>query len=210
MRRTLASAKTLHLTFDDGPDEAATPQILDVLAEHSTKATFFVVAERAKSKREIIAKVLSEGHAIGNHSLDHSYGAFFKGLPAMKNWIQQAESDSTALTGRETVGFRPPAGVRTPELAKALRDLGLPMVLWEHRFFDTVFHWTEERALKSLSEACPGSIVLLHDRKSPRKLPLFLRTLRAYINSAREAGFEFAPLTRAMCVSSEARARINL
>ena len=117
----------------------------------------------------------------------------------MKEWIARAEDEIKTLTGRESVGFRPPAGVRTPELAKALRDLQMPMVLWQHRFYDTVFQWTEPRALKSLKAAAPGSIILLHDRQQPRKLPLFLRTLRAYINSAREAGFKFAPLTRAAC-----------
>lgn len=205
VRRTFAKSPVLHLTFDDGPDEISTPQVLDLLNDLQVKATFFTVAEKAIAHPEIIKRILANGHTIGNHSLDHKYKAFFGGLKAMKSWISRSEEKLSSITGTKTVGFRPPAGIRTPELARALAELNIPLVLWNCRFYDTVFKWTESKAKKSLIGTQSGSIILLHDRQSPQKLPLFLKTLRAYITSARQTGFEFAPLTRESCSRTNER-----
>src|SRR6185503_6150463 len=119
------------------PDPEGTPQVLQMLAQNGAHATFFLVADRAAQHPDLVATIREQGHAIGNHSLDHRYGVFFKGRQAMLSWVQKAEQTFAAL-GCTTVGFRPPVGVRTPELYWALHKLGLPMVLWRRRFFDKV------------------------------------------------------------------------
>lgn len=197
--RTTKSSRSLHLTFDDGPDTHATPRVLDSLASAGAKATFFVIAERARNQRPLLERILREGHTIGNHSLDHSYGVFFKGRKALQGWIEDSERLLEDLTGKPTVGFRPPAGVRTPELAASLVSLSLPLILWNCRFYDTVFEWTIPRAAASLKSTTGGSIVLLHDRKPAAKLPLFLETLHDYMNSATTKGFTLDALTRELC-----------
>jgi peptidoglycan/xylan/chitin deacetylase (PgdA/CDA1 family) len=192
------ATREIFLTFDDGPDETGTPQVLELLAKHKVKATFFVVAERAKEHHALLAQIQQTGHAIGNHSLDHRYGPYFHRSAYLKRWLGDAENILSQLTGAPTVGFRPPAGVQTPELHRAARELGLPIILWNERFFDSVFRWDVTAALKSSHRLTPGSIVLLHDRQKPKNLSLFLRTLGIYIEALSKRGFEFRALSRAL------------
>jgi hypothetical protein len=69
---------TIYLTFDDGPCLGCTDKVLDLLHEYEVKATFFVIVEKAEDNLDIISRMKKEGHAIGNHSLDHSYSNFFR------------------------------------------------------------------------------------------------------------------------------------
>jgi peptidoglycan-N-acetylglucosamine deacetylase len=188
--------KTIHLTFDDGPLLPGTEKTLEVLGNLGVSATFFLVAERARAKKELARRILSFGHSIGNHSLDHHYGAYFLGKKQMLEWIRSSEEILSEITGKPTVGFRPPAGIRTPDLYSTLLELRLPMILWDIRFYDAVFPWGSVRALRSLEKTRDGSIVLLHDAQKENRLPLFLKTLEVYIRAAMERGFELRPLSR--------------
>lgn len=185
---TKSLENTIYLTFDDGPDPITTPLVLDVLARRGVSATFFVVAEQARRHNAILRSILAAGHAVGNHSLDHGYRHFFSGRAKMKEWIAAAESEITRLTGAPSVGFRPPAGVRTPELAWALRELKLPLVLWRKRFYDSTIRLTPARATRSLEDTPSGSIVLLHDRQRHRNRGSFLLALDAYLEEALAQG----------------------
>ena len=191
-----SSRKTLYLTFDDGPHHGSTEPILEVLERHGIHATFFAVAEKAQRDPGFLRGIRAAGHSIGNHSLDHGYSRFFRGRRALREWIDLAETSLSQLIGEPTVGFRPPAGVRTPELYGVLRDLKMPLVLWSTRFFDTVLPWTRSQAMKSLRRAHSGDIILLHDRQELTRLPSFIQTFDTYISGAKSAGFEFEILTR--------------
>ncbi len=133
LRRVSDFPKSVFLTFDDGPDPVGTPQVLETLRRHSAKATFFVIADCARRHRDILRDILREGHSVGNHSLDHAYRNYWRGVPALKEWVTSADSILRA-EGVEPVGFRPPAGVMTPNLRIALRELGQPVVMWNERF----------------------------------------------------------------------------
>ena len=188
--------KPLYLTFDDGPDPDSTPEVLDALQERGMKATFFVVAEHARKTPALLARIVNEGHAIGNHSLDHTYRRLFRGKAALKGWVEDAEKILGDLIGKPTIGFRPPNGILTPELKRALNELQMPIVYWNVRFYDTLFAWTEKKALRSLDKTEAGSIVLLHDRQNQDKLPLFLRTFSVYSKHLQQAGFQCRALNR--------------
>jgi len=196
--RSLPDAKrrVLYLTFDDGPHPESTASVLNVLARHQVRATFFVIATKAQTHPQLLHQIRDAGHGIGNHSLDHGYAHFFLGKRSLRKWIETSELALSQFLGEATIGFRPPAGVRTPELHSALKSMKMPLVLWNTRFFDTVFSWTRSRAFKSLKKARSGDIILLHDRQPLTKLPLFLETLDAYLSMAKETGFEFDVLTR--------------
>jgi peptidoglycan/xylan/chitin deacetylase (PgdA/CDA1 family) len=194
----LQDSKTLYLTFDDGPKES-TLRILDVLAACEIEATFFVVASEVERRKAILGEIKSRGHGLGNHSLDHKYGPFFAGRKAMGQWVHSAENLLSFELGEPTVGFRPPAGIRTPELRWALEELNIPLVLWKIRFFDTVMRWTPSRALSSLKKTASGDIILLHDPQPHENLSLFVETLKIYIETAKKMGFEFRKLTRGLC-----------
>ncbi|MBI3555798.1 MAG: polysaccharide deacetylase family protein [Deltaproteobacteria bacterium] len=194
-----AEVKSLYLTFDDGPNSDSTPEVLETLETCRVPATFFVVARKAAAKRQLVQDIRANGHAIGNHSLDHRYGSFFSGRAKMLEWITSSEEMLKETTGAPSVGFRPPAGVRTPELHWALKQLNLPLVMWQRRFYDTVVPWNEKRALRSLASSTSGEIILLHDAQPVKRLPGFLKTLASYIKTAQQQGYEFRPLTRALC-----------
>jgi peptidoglycan/xylan/chitin deacetylase (PgdA/CDA1 family) len=194
VRHIESSESCIYLTFDDGPDPESTPAVLDLLRKHGVAATFFLIANKAHRYPQLSSRIVSEGHSVGNHSLDHRYGVFFSGRKTMIRWIQEAQAVFKGL-GIETIGFRPPAGVRTPELHRALSELEIPLILWEKRFFDRTLKWTSIRARRSLRTTRPGAIVLLHDRQPQQRLANFLETLDDYILTAKKQGLNFQALT---------------
>jgi peptidoglycan/xylan/chitin deacetylase (PgdA/CDA1 family) len=186
-------SKSLYLTFDDGPIPTATPTVLEVLERQKIKASFFVVGERAKENSSLLEEIKSQGHGVGNHSMDHQYRVFFQGKKKMLDWIQRSEELLADLLGHKNCGFRSPAGIRTPELHAALKELDLPLVHWRRRFFDTVIPWTRNRAARGLAQLAAGDIILLHEA-SCLKNKTFLKTLSWFVEEAIQAGFQFKPL----------------
>ncbi len=205
-----SSSQNLYLTFDDGPEPRCTSAVIQALDHWSAKATFFVVAQKAKQNKELIRELLASGHAIGNHSLDHRYSAFFQSQQKLSQWMVESEDRISQLIGQATVGFRPPAGVVTPVLRRAAGELKMPIILWNIRFFDTVFRWTPEKALSSFGKTGPGSIVLLHDRQSYPTFPLFLEALNAYSGEAQRLKFSLTALTRERCLAELHRSVQNI
>ena len=201
VRKISTNEKEIFLTFDDGPNEKTTPLILDVLAECKIKATFFVVANKFASSPQIAKRIQQDGHAIGNHSLDHKYAAFFLGKSHMKDWILRSETKLKDCGVFSNVGFRPPVGIRTPELFWALKQLQLPLILWNVRYYDSFLPWTQTRAIHSLKTMSAGSIILLHDDRSQRSTISFTYTLRRFIQEAQSQNFKFNVLTRTLCSS---------
>ncbi len=196
------AAPVVYLTFDDGPYPLATARVLALLARHEVKASFFLVATRAEAFPALAREIQSAGHGIGNHSLDHRYRAFFGGKKRMLAWVRESEARLGALLGAPTLGFRPPAGVRTPELAWALRKCDLPLVLWRERFYDAVMPWTRAKAEKSADRLLPGSIVLLHETTAGEEGVEWLETLDFYIQRLKARGFAFQALTREACAEA--------
>lgn len=197
-----SEGRHLYLTFDDGPHPSGTAAVLDLLADRGVPATFFFVTERAEKSPSVLADTLAAGHTVGDHSLDHRWGAYFRGRHAMRDWIEESQRRLEDLSGISTVGFRAPAGVRTPNLHWALEDLGVPLVHWSMRFFDSVFPWTEKAAVSALRRADAGAIVLLHDAQHADRRPQFLATLGRFIDEARARDFEFRRLERELVLAS--------
>jgi peptidoglycan/xylan/chitin deacetylase (PgdA/CDA1 family) len=191
-----AGAKTLYLTFDDGPDPRGTPRVLELLARFDARATFFLIGDRACAHPAIVREILARGHTIGNHSPDHRFGTYFSGRSRLKAWIEAGERTLAEISGAPTVGFRPPAGVRTPELMRAARELGTPIILWQTRFYDSVFAPSSGRLTRTLAKARSGDIVLFHDSQREANLELFLSALRDYLGQAKNLAFQFRTLER--------------
>ena len=201
MRSITGAGKEIYLTFDDGLDGAGTPAVLDVLERHQAKATFFLIADKISGNERLLKRIVDEGHALGNHSLDHKYRRFFQGPRGVQRWIESAETEFSRFGVREKlVGFRPPAGILTPPLLKVLKSRGEPLVMWSERFYDAVFEWTEEKAERSARTLEPGSIVLLHDRQRAERVTAFCTVLDGYIQKLKARGFELRALTREICL----------
>jgi peptidoglycan-N-acetylglucosamine deacetylase len=190
------NSKNIYLTFDDGPDPRSTAAVLNILDRYKAKASFFVITQKAKSNLSLIREIKSASHSVGDHSLDHRYRYFFQGRQALLKWIAASTKTLNEMLGENNIGFRPPAGIRTPELHWALRKLDISLIYWKIRFFDAVFPWSPARAEASLKRTCSGDIILLHDAQPENRLSRFLKTLSIYIEKAMAMGFKFQPIMR--------------
>lgn len=119
----------LALTFDDGPNSTWTPKLLDILANHNVRATFFVLGERAKVQPELVQRTAKAGHLIGNHSWDHPNMA--RSSPEIiREQLRRTQDILQQITGGPVKFFRPPYGARRPAVFRIARELGLNVVLW--------------------------------------------------------------------------------
>jgi len=147
------------LTFDDGPNPAYTPQLLDILEQHNARATFFMVGEVAEQHKDLVAEVAARGHAIGNHSWDHPSFPTLTGSQRRR----QLHRCATALAPHGLRLFRPPFGHQ--DLASRLDALwlGYEVVAWNVLAGDWR-DWRSDKILQKLvGRIQPGNIVLLHD-----------------------------------------------
>ena len=119
----------LALTFDDGPNPAWTPQLLDVLASHGVHATFFLVGRYAQAEPALVERILAAGHVVGNHTWSHPNLAITAGARAHLE-LAQTRDTLEQITGQSVHWFRPPFGARRPAVLKIARSLGMTPVLW--------------------------------------------------------------------------------
>ncbi|MCI1772830.1 polysaccharide deacetylase family protein [Paenibacillus lautus] len=156
--------KVIALTFDDGPDERNTVQILDLLKQYDAKATFFVVGSRVEKHPDIVARELQEGHEIGNHSYTHP--PFHNiNVSKLSNELNQTQDAIYQATGLKTVLFRPPGGSYNEAIVRTSKDLGMLTVLWS--WHQDTLDWRKPGVSrivqKVLDNAHNGDIVLMHD-----------------------------------------------
>ncbi len=168
----------IYFSFDDGPRAGSTEQVLDLFDELALTATFFVITERVRKNRALFERTVKSGHAIGDHSLDHNYWNYLSSRAQVQNWIKASWEELSEMLGRRPVGFRPPAGVVTPPLLASLEELGIPLILWTHRYFDTRKPPTEMVMARSLRQARDGDLLLLHDALLPDQQRQLCQTLR--------------------------------
>lgn len=160
-RRLPAGSPSVALTFDDGPDPASTPLVLDLLAAHGVVATFFCVGYRAQQHPELLRRIAAEGHAVGSHSQTHRVGD----LPS-------AETVSDYLAGRRAVEqvlgfevplFRPPHGHLDLPTARALRRHGFSTWLWSVDPGDYQPAALPGTVSATVQGSAAGDVILLHD-----------------------------------------------
>ena len=189
------------LTFDDGPDPEVTPTVLDLLDEHGAHATFFCIAENAASHPELCREIARRGHMVENHSSGHQVTFAMLGLGGIRKEITAAQRTLSGLTGKPPRFFRPPAGLRNPLLDPVLHDLGLRLVSWTRRGFDTREQDPARVTALLLRDFAAGDILLLHDGHSARTstgAPVVLEVLPRLLDAARHRGLR--PVTLAQAI----------
>ncbi|WP_339911051.1 polysaccharide deacetylase family protein [Symmachiella dynata] len=165
-----SQGKNLYLTFDDGPDEVATPQLLEILDRHQASATFFLRGDHAEQRPQMVRDMLSAGHAIGNHTYSHA-NAWKVSSDEYKAELERATDILQQLTGEPIRWMRPPFGRITPAALTWCKHAGQKLVMWDvlpGDFTPTataahVAQWTHNRIR-------PGSIVCLHDNPKSRSV----------------------------------------
>ena len=187
--RVLCSANTdekkIALTFDDGPDKAVTPAILDVLKRHDVKAAFFTIGHKAEKNPVLIRRIDDEGHIVGSHSYSHDFWFDLFGSQKMIIELQKTESVLNQILNKKIRMFRPPYGVTNPPLASVLKKMKYYVVGWSLRSKDTVLGDDQlfERLTKKVK---PGDIIIFHDTKTQT-----VEVLDKFIIFAKENNYSF-------------------
>lgn len=159
--RRAPDARTIALTFDDGPNPAVTPQLLDLLEKNGARGTFFLIGKFVREAASLAREVAQRGHCVGNHTETHSSLVFLPPPKILKELKGCAEAIESA-TGVRPRWMRPPYGFRSPFLGGMVRAGGGEVVMWSRMARD----WKPQPAeavIERLRKTKGGDIVLLHD-----------------------------------------------
>lgn len=136
--RTLVAGddpRDVALTFDDGPNDAATPFLLEVLARHDVRATFFAMGDFARQRPEIMRAVVAAGHLLGNHTMSHPKLSM-ESAARVRQELADCNAVLEDIAGVAVRYFRPPFGARRPVVLRIARELGLTPVMWNVTGYD--------------------------------------------------------------------------
>src|SRR5579863_860962 len=160
--RTTGDSSTIALTFDDGPNPAATPALLDLLERHDARATLFLMGAHARAFPALTREIAARGHAIGNHTESHP-NLIFLTPRKLRDELNRCREAIESTTGAAPRWMRPPFGFRGPQLSGVVHKLGYAgVVMWSKLAWD----WKPQpvdSVIRRLRRVAGGDIVLLHD-----------------------------------------------
>jgi peptidoglycan/xylan/chitin deacetylase (PgdA/CDA1 family) len=178
--------KEVWLTVDDGPTDD-TPAVLDLFDARNVKATFFVKGMLAERHPELLREIIRRGHTIGNHSYSHPSGTFWCLPPArVAEQIERCNATLATIAGASPSLFRAPVGMKNPAVHPVLRRVGMTLVGWSARAFDTKTNDPEVVVKRILPDIAPGAIILLHQGRR-----VSLAMLGRVIDEVQRRGYRF-------------------
>jgi peptidoglycan/xylan/chitin deacetylase (PgdA/CDA1 family) len=178
------------MTFDDGPSATLTPKLLDLLAAHHIKATFFVIGENVAEHPEIVARAAQEGHEIGNHSWSHpNFGKMSD--DGVRSQLRRTDDAIRSATGNRPTLMRPPYGSITSREKRWIHDeFGYRIILWDVDPLDWRRPGPAVVRNRILKETQPGSIVLSHDIH-----PGTIEAMPSTLDALEAKGFKFVTVS---------------
>ena len=184
--RIESSSNEIFLTFDDGPHPDITPRVLDLLNEYDAKATFFCIGDRVKQYPAIVEQIIAAGHIIGNHTQHH--------LNGWKTSANEYVDDVAEAQGFiKSSLFRPPYGRMTGNQARAIRKMGMKIIMWTILSADYDQDISPADVSKRVTENIEnGSIVVFHDSEKAAVNMFF--ALTELLKKASLQGFKFRAL----------------
>lgn len=161
-----AAEKVIYLTFDCGYENGNTEAILDALKKHNVQATFFVVGHYLESAPDLVKRMVTDGHTVGNHTYHHPDMSKISDQASFQKEMDDVAALFKEVTGRElSMYYRPPQGKYSTVNLQMAKDLGYSTFFWSLAYVD----WNvdsqpshEEAFQKLTGRIHPGAIVLLH------------------------------------------------
>lgn len=180
--------KVLRLTFDDGPSTATTPAILDLLRQYNAPSTFFMIGKNAAPHPDLVEQVRAAGHTLGNHSYTHT------DMREMSKEKFDSEVDKTQTTLRQGASscLRPPYGATDANTAPRAAAKGLKLAMWTIDTLDWKKPGADAIANTVITQAKPGSVVLMHDGGDDRSQTV--TALERILRELTAQGWRFATL----------------
>ncbi|MGC2298223.1 MAG: polysaccharide deacetylase family protein [Acidobacteriaceae bacterium] len=157
------------LTYDDGPNDRWTSRLLDLLARHDVRGTFFLIGRFVRQRPDLVREIRDAGHLIGNHTVNHPWLAV-QSPGRVREELAGCNAALEDVLGGPVRFFRPPHGSRRPDVLRAARALGLTPVMWNAMGYDWRVKTTAEAITGHLERSIArnrrlgrGSNLLLHD-----------------------------------------------
>src|SRR5438552_11474019 len=200
-------SKQLALTYDDGPNDPHTLRLLEVLAKHNVKATFFLIGRYVEQRPGIVREVVNEGHVVGNHTFSHP-NLIFASARQTRTQLQECQQAMTKAIGQHSPLFRPPFGGRRPGTLRIARSLGLVPVMWNVSGQDWKGYSADEIKQRIRRQLRGGDLILLHDGSHTGMGMDRSQTILAtdlLILDAKSEGFEFVTIREMMNTSAVSR-----
>ncbi|HEU5396913.1 MAG TPA: polysaccharide deacetylase family protein [Verrucomicrobiae bacterium] len=186
------AGKKVALTFDDGPDPASTPQLLELLRAEKVPATFFCIGRRVAENPALAGRIVREGHLMANHTFRHSHFTNFFTLARLAAELGETQAAIREATGTLPEYFRPPMGLSNPNIFKAAGRAGLKVIGWSIRSLDTIRSDPRQIVAGILPGLAPGAIILLHDGRIPAGR--LVATVKSLLDELRKLGYEVVRL----------------
>lgn len=188
------SESHVYLTFDDGPDPKFTPMLLDLLAQHQAKASFFVLGEACIAHPALVRQIAEAGHDIGIHSYSHAHPWRLNAVQAREE-LQRCYDTLANITGSAPTLFRPAYGRIRPATLQEARKLNLHTVLWNRSVIDWGRWGTLTAVSRRLAALKPADIVLMHDARPEANRPqVTLQALQRFLHTDTAASLNFSGL----------------
>jgi peptidoglycan-N-acetylglucosamine deacetylase len=154
--------KQLALTYDDGPNDAHTPHLLEVLARHNVPATFFLIGQYVEQRPDIACDIVQCGHVVGNHTFTHPL-LTLKSTAEIRKELLNCHAALQDAVGEHSNLFRPPFGGRRPAVLRIARELGLEAIMWNVTGYDWNAPPASAIERKVTKQIRGGDVILLHD-----------------------------------------------
>ncbi len=189
-----SSEKVIYLTFDAGYENGCTEKILDILKKHQVPAAFFLVGNYMQKNADLVRRMVSEGHTVGNHTMHHPDMSKISQKEAFQKELSQLEALFQEITGQPLPKYyRPPQGTYSESNLKMAKELGYKTVFWSLAYVD----WNNDAqpsAEYALSKLLPrthnGAVVLLHSTSKTNT-----EILDQLLTAWQQQGYRFAPIS---------------
>jgi peptidoglycan-N-acetylglucosamine deacetylase len=195
-------SRRLALTYDDGPNDPHTLRLLEVLAKHEVRATFFLIGRYVRQRPGIVREIVRAGHVVGNHTFSHPL-LIFQSDSEIRRQLVECQAALQDAVGEDVKLFRPPFGGRRPAVPRTARNLGLQSIMWNVTGYDWNAPAAEVIEKKVERQVRGGDVILLHDgghkEMGADRSQTVIATERL-VGRYKQEGFEFVTVPQMMSV----------